>query len=139
MRRVRKFFVGICGALCAMVCCTACRTATVAGQGQGLPDEAQRRFDYYYLEAVKHKLAGRYDDAFVLYKHCLDINPDAGEEPGSDPSGSGESDDPGGDPSTDPSQPGTDDPGTPGSSSSITTSTPTGEDGGGGAEIDPGT
>lgn len=79
MRRVRKFFVGICGALCAMVCCTACRTATVAGQGQGLPDEAQRRFDYYYLEAVKHKLAGRYDDAFVLYKHCLDINPDAGE------------------------------------------------------------
>ena len=52
MRRVRKFFVGICGTLCAMVCCTACRTATVAGQGQGLPDEAQRRFDYYYLEAL---------------------------------------------------------------------------------------
>ena len=69
MRRVRKFFVGICGTLCAMVCCTACRTAAVAGQGQGLPDEARRRFDYYYLEAVKHKLAGRYDDAFVLYKH----------------------------------------------------------------------
>ena len=78
MRRVRKFFVGICGALCALMLCTGCRTTTAAGQAQGLPDEAQRRFDYYYLEAVKHKLAGHYDDAFTLYKHCLDIKPDAG-------------------------------------------------------------
>ena len=41
--------------------------------------EAQRRFDYYYLEATKQKLAGRYDDAFELYRLCLDINPNAGE------------------------------------------------------------
>lgn len=28
---------------------------------------------------VKSKLAGRYDDSFELYKHCLDIKPDAAE------------------------------------------------------------
>ena len=46
---------------------------------QGISAEAQRRFDYYYAEAVKSKLAGRYDDSFELYKHCLDIKPDAAE------------------------------------------------------------
>ncbi|MCD8317329.1 MAG: hypothetical protein LUC45_00030 [Paraprevotella sp.] len=55
---------------------SACKTGRTA---QGVSDEAQRRFDYYYLEAVKDKLAGRYDDAFELYMHCLDIKPDAGE------------------------------------------------------------
>ena len=44
-----------------------------------LTAEAQRRLDYYYMEATKSKLAGNHDDAFVLYRHCLDIKPDAGE------------------------------------------------------------
>ena len=58
----------------------ACLSSCAAGQkAQGLTPEAQRRFDYYYAEAVKSSLAGRYDDAFALYSHCLDINPDAGE------------------------------------------------------------
>ncbi len=57
-------------------CFVSCATGTKAGS---LSDEARRRFDYYYAEAVKSKLAGRHDDAFVLFRHCLDINPDAAE------------------------------------------------------------
>lgn len=41
--------------------------------------EAQRRFNYYYMEAVKHRLAGRYDDAFALFEHCREIHPEAPE------------------------------------------------------------
>lgn len=54
---------------------SSCKTV----KSQGVSAEAQRRFDYYYAEAVKSKLAGHYDDAFELYKHSLDINPNAGE------------------------------------------------------------
>lgn len=42
------------------------------------PDE-QRRFDYYYLEALNQKQMDRHDAAFDLYRHCLEIQPDAGE------------------------------------------------------------
>ena len=37
------------------------------------------RFEYYYLEATKKKLAGLHDEAFALYRHCLELNPEAGE------------------------------------------------------------
>ncbi len=57
-------------------CFVSCATGTKA---QRVPAEAQRRFDYYYAEAVKSKLAGRYDDSFELFEHCLDIKPDAAE------------------------------------------------------------
>ena len=57
-------------------CLTACSTGSSV---QVRSSEAQRRFDYYYSEAVKSKLADRHDDAFELFKHCLDINPDASE------------------------------------------------------------
>lgn len=40
---------------------------------------AQSRFDYFYLEAEKQRLAGNYGSAAELYRHCLDINPDAPE------------------------------------------------------------
>lgn len=67
----------ICGAWAALsACLVSCATGT---KTQVVPDEAQRRLDYYYAEAVKSKLAGRHDDAFELYKHCLDIKPDAAE------------------------------------------------------------
>lgn len=39
----------------------------------------QTRFDYFYLEAEKCRLAGDYASAKELYQHCLDINPDAAE------------------------------------------------------------
>lgn len=40
---------------------------------------AQANFDYFYLEAEKCRLAGDYSSAMDLYRHCLDINPEAPE------------------------------------------------------------
>lgn len=37
--------------------------------------EQCRKFDYYFLEAVRMKQKGDYDAAFQLYTHCLDIYP----------------------------------------------------------------
>ncbi len=39
----------------------------------------QTRFDYFYLEAEKNRLAGDYASARELYQHSLDINPTAAE------------------------------------------------------------
>ena len=40
--------------------------------------EERRKFDYFFLEAVRMKENGQYDAAYKLYKHCLDINPASG-------------------------------------------------------------
>lgn len=64
------------GTLCGMVLlCTSCGGTKPAG----LTAEARRRFDNLYLEAVNKRLAERHDEAFELYRHCLDIKPDASE------------------------------------------------------------
>lgn len=39
--------------------------------------EERRKFDYYFLEAVRMKQKGDYDAAFELYTHCLDIYPES--------------------------------------------------------------
>ena len=39
--------------------------------------EQRRKYDYFFLEAVRMKQKGEYDAAFELYKHCLDIYPDS--------------------------------------------------------------
>ena len=41
--------------------------------------KAQANFDYFYLEAEKCRLAEDYSSALDLYRHCLDINPEAPE------------------------------------------------------------
>ena len=40
---------------------------------------AQTNFDYFYLEAEKCRLAEGFSSAMDLYRHCLDINPEAPE------------------------------------------------------------
>lgn len=40
--------------------------------------EERRKFDYFFLEAVRMKEKGQYDAAYELYKHCLNINPASG-------------------------------------------------------------
>lgn len=40
-----------------------------------LTEEEQRRYDYYFLEAIRLKQLERYDDSFELLQHCLAINP----------------------------------------------------------------
>ena len=37
----------------------------------------RRKFDYFFLEAVRMKEKGDYDAAFELYRHCLDIYPES--------------------------------------------------------------
>ena len=44
-----------------------------------LGTSAQSTFDYFYLEAEKCRLAEDYSSAMDLYRHCLDINPNAPE------------------------------------------------------------
>jgi len=41
--------------------------------------KAQTAFDYFYLEAEKCRLAEDYSSAMDLFRHCLDINPEAPE------------------------------------------------------------
>ena len=41
--------------------------------------KAQTTFDYFYLEAEKCRLQENYSSAMDLYRHCLDINPEAPE------------------------------------------------------------
>ncbi len=40
-----------------------------------LTEEQQRRYDYYYLEAIRLKQLQQYDDSFTMLQHCLEINP----------------------------------------------------------------
>lgn len=42
-----------------------------------LTEEQQRKYDYFFLEAMRMKEKKAYDAAFGLLEHCLDINPDA--------------------------------------------------------------
>ena len=42
-----------------------------------LSPEQQRKYNYFFLEAASLKVKEQYDAAFDLYKHCLEINPEA--------------------------------------------------------------
>lgn len=77
MKRTLAKLLCFCAALVPIL--AACSSQKTATQASALSEEASRRFDYYYLEAVKSSLAGKHDDSFALLKHCLDINPDAPE------------------------------------------------------------
>lgn len=72
VKRLHKYILLL---LCSIFCFTSCKTT----KDCAVTAEVQRRFDYFYLEAVKQKLAGRYDDAFELFKHCEQLKPDASE------------------------------------------------------------
>lgn len=39
--------------------------------------EQQRKYDYFFLEAVRLKVKKEYDAAFNMLEHCLEINPNA--------------------------------------------------------------
>lgn len=50
---------------------------TVQEEKDPLTYEQRRKFDYFFLEAVRKKQKGDYDAAFELYSHCLDIYPES--------------------------------------------------------------
>jgi Tfp pilus assembly protein PilF len=41
---------------------------------QELSTTEQRKFDYFFLEGLKLKNAGKYDSAFEMFRHCIDID-----------------------------------------------------------------
>lgn len=46
---------------------------------QVLSDDDMRRYQYFWLEAVRLEDMGKYADAYEFYLYCLHINPDAAE------------------------------------------------------------
>lgn len=44
-----------------------------------LPRNDRRRYDYFFLEAVRQQNAGHFDAAFDLLDHCISIDPHAAE------------------------------------------------------------
>ncbi len=51
----------------------------VAVSADTLSYNDSRRYDYFFLEAVRQQEEGHYAAAFDLLRHCLDINPKAAE------------------------------------------------------------
>ena len=75
MRRVGE---GAFTLLVGIVVLYGCATKKVAGtDAVGMTDEEQRRYDYFYLEAINQRQQENYDAAFDLLQHCLSICPTA--------------------------------------------------------------
>lgn len=74
---VRKIFylAGIVALLAACGTTGHQRAARPAHEKDPLTFEQRRKFDYFFLEALRMKEKGDLDAAFELYGHCLDINP----------------------------------------------------------------
>ena len=75
------FLISFCLVLLLVSCGTSRKTSvsvkdkTIAGWKDPLSFEQRRKFDYYFLEAVRLKEKGELDAAFDMYSHCLDIYP----------------------------------------------------------------
>ena len=66
--------------LCLLLtACNTTRKVTMddAYEVVSLSSEEQRRYEYYYLEAIRLEQQGRYDEAFEMLNHCLAISPTA--------------------------------------------------------------
>lgn len=63
-------------ASCGTVRKTNKKSATVAEQ-PALTPEQQRKYDYFFLEAIRQKEKNEYASAFGLLQRCLDIQPNA--------------------------------------------------------------
>ena len=55
------------------------RMAPQAVKADSLSYEVSRRYNYFFLEAVRQQNAGHYDAAFDLINYCLQLNPNAAE------------------------------------------------------------
>lgn len=81
-----KYFAALISALLLLTIAVSCSSAKktqklatgpTVESVDPLTPEARRKYNYYFLEAVRQKEKGNYDAAFELYKHCLSIDPDA--------------------------------------------------------------
>ena len=55
------------------------RQAMIPKQEQRLNDNDLRRYQYFYLEAIRQEGLGNFTEAFELYRHCLEIDSLASE------------------------------------------------------------
>ena len=55
------------------------RQAVIPRQEQRLNDNDLRRYQYFYLEAIRQEGLGNFAEAFDLYRHCLEIDSLASE------------------------------------------------------------
>ena len=55
------------------------RQAVIPRQEQRLSDNDLRRYQYFYLEAIRQEGLGNFAEAFDLYRHCLEIDSLASE------------------------------------------------------------
>ena len=88
MEKLKKN-TGFIGLWLLLLCCLALpsqarrdktkRGAPQAVKADSLSYEASRRYNYFFLEAVRQQNAGHYDAAFDLINYCLQLNPNAAE------------------------------------------------------------
>ena len=88
MEKLKKN-TGFIGLWLLLLCCLALpsqarrdktkRVAPQAVKADSLSYEASRRYNYFFLEAVRQQNAGHYDAAFDLINYCLQLNSNAAE------------------------------------------------------------
>lgn len=88
MEKLKKN-TGFIGLWLLLLCCLALpsqarrdkikRMAPQAVKADSLSYEVSRRYNYFFLEAVRQQNAGHYDAAFDLINYCLQLNPNAAE------------------------------------------------------------
>lgn len=80
MRKLLYILLG-CMLLSGMVACGTSgrmpegKRTTASENKDPLTPEQRRKYDYFFLEALRMKQKGDYDAAYSLYTHCLDIYP----------------------------------------------------------------
>lgn len=87
MRKSKNGILYLCFCLCFMsilFSCGSARKSSISSKNSlpkvtvdPLSPEERRRFDYYFLEAVRLKEKGELDAAFDMYEHCLEIHPES--------------------------------------------------------------
>ena len=75
MRVLTRYFLLVLSVLLAS--CGAVRKSAVSGGEVTLSVADQRKYEYYFLEALKLEKLERYDEAFEMLQHCLAICPTA--------------------------------------------------------------
>lgn len=76
---VATLLMGVVLPLCASRTAKQKRSQPTIKTVETLATNDQRRYDYFFIEAVRQQTSENYDAAFELYRHCLEINPNAAE------------------------------------------------------------
>ncbi len=85
MNRLLKSRIAVwCLCLCVLGTMFSCgslrklsNSSKIQTEHDPLTFEQRRKFDYYFLEALRLKERGDMDAAFDMYSHCLDIHPES--------------------------------------------------------------